>query len=508
MQHMPRQKFRRLAAAALLLFIAAYLLPVPVGAEDVIYDEPLNISVSSANSTLVLQEDDALLNAICSRFNVEFSVISADAYNYSEFYRLLAALNSLPDIIQYDARWDLNYFIQCGALSPLPLNLYTYPDLRSYITYPYARALQYDGLLWGIPSSSYVDDGGAIDTCAVFHKDIYDSAWPYSEPPSTMDEWYDLLSNIALLNDNIIPLTSRNPQAMFELTYFYSPATYGWVWSGDRYIPGYYSDEFYNSICALKTCWDAGLLDPDFMEEGSGRPSGLDKFMLGQAGGIMYNCSPHVWHAEFVPSWQKLYPDTPLEESIQLVFLPSAADGTYKEAFDYNLQAIYFGSSVQGEKMTRILDLLDWLCSSEGRLLRRYGMEGDDYQIGEDGSVIPSSSVTELYSSYPSYSFFRTLPDQDSSALWASDLQNSDISFVINQYNLWREESGILELANTSLNANTVTTPSVLSFNPNILHNSFRMLTSNDAAAEFEKIKQEYIDNGILLMIDSVHFAL
>ena len=135
-------------------------------------------------------------------------------------------------------------------------------------------------------------------------------------------------------------------------------------------------------------------------------------------------------------------------------------------------------------------------------------MEGDDYQVAEDGSIVPLSSVTDLYSKYSSYSFFRTLPDQDSSALWASDQQNSDISFVINQYNQWRETSNISELSNTSLTANTVTRPSVLNFNPNILHNSFRMLTSTDAAAEFEKIKQEYIDNGILLMIDSVHFAL
>lgn len=44
-------------------------------------------------------------------------------------------------------------------------------------------------------------------------------------------------------------------------------------------------------------------------------------------------------------------------------------------------------AGVSDEQMTRYLDFCDYLCSEEGTLFRKYGFEGTDYTLNEDGSV-------------------------------------------------------------------------------------------------------------------------
>lgn len=469
--------------------------------------QPITFSISSENTSLTIDPDDLMLNTICDRFSIGFDVVSTGSYNASEVYRLLASLNDLPDILIYDARWELNYFIQSNSIIPLPEDLYSYLNLSAFIAYPYARALQYDGKLWGIPSIDYSNTSNNIDTCAVFYKKIYDAAWNKADPPETIEDWHELLSRIHELYPDQIPLTSRKPQTMFDLTYYYSPATYNWIWNENRYIPGYYSNEYCQSINALKTLWDAGLLDPDFMNQGSGRPQGLDKFILGQAAGIMYTSSSHTWQSEFIPVWQAYHPDESIEDSLQLVFLPCGINGEYYESYNYNMTSIYFGANIEQEALNRVLSLLDWLCSSEGYMLRRYGLKNEDYTFSEDGSLQTLTAYSDLYHKYPSFSFFRLLPDQDSAAL-TIDNEESNISFISKQYNEWRQKSNIRTLPFTSILANTVSTPAVLNFHPNILRNGYRMLTSTDIEKEFTQIKQEYDREGIQLMIDSVYYSL
>ena len=496
--------------SALILYLANTLWRARLQSQEPVSEEPMVISVSGPNTSIPTDSVDPLLQYVYDKFNIRLEFISTGSYNDSELYQLWAALDNMPDILLYDARWELNYFIRSGSLRPLPTNLSSYPNLSPYIAWPYGISLQYNENIWGIPSMMFDSQTGMINTCAVFYKDVYDAAWPYEEPPSTIEEWYELLENIHALDSETIPLTSQDPESMYNLTYFYSPATNTWIWDAEesRYLPGYYTDSFLESIEALKPMWDSGLLDPDFMNVGSGRPSGLDKFMLSQAAGIMYSCSPYIWQSEFVPAWNKAHPDLPLEENIQLVFLPCNADGEYLEAYSFDMNALYFGSSVDDEKMDRILSMLDWLSSPEGRKLRQYGLEGVDYTTLEDGSISRLTDISELYGKYPSYAFLRTLPDQDTASLRQTDQSNASASFIVEQYNQWREKVGIKTQYGTSITANTVSTPAVINFNPHILSNSFRLLTSDDIRQEFETIRQEYQADGIELMIHSVYHAL
>ena len=127
---------RRAISLCLLAALVCAMLggPAPcIGAAD---EETYVISISSATSNLSLSEDDLMLNMLRDRFNVEFDLLTINSAAPSDVYRLLAALNSLPDILLYNARWDQDYLIQCGALSPLPENMSQYPNLSRLIAYP------------------------------------------------------------------------------------------------------------------------------------------------------------------------------------------------------------------------------------------------------------------------------------------------------------------------------------------------------------------------------------
>jgi len=497
------------SAIALLAFFAVSHWTAHWKSPEAGEHQPMIVSISGPNTALSSENMDPMLQYVCDRFDIEFDFLPTGSYNASEIYRLQASLNSLPDILMCDARWDLNYFIRSGSLRPLPTSMGAYPHLNAFLSWPYGISVQYDSKLWGIPARLFDSSAGTVNTCAVFYKEAYDAAWPSDTPPASMEEWHTLLANLHELFPDSIPLTSRDPESMYDLSYFYCPTLYTWAWDEEKldYLPGYYTDSFRESIAALKPLWDDGLLDPDFMNEGSGRPSGLDKFMLSDAIGMMYSCSPYIWQSEFVPAWLKTHPDTPFEESIQLVFLPGNAEGDYPEAFRLNMDTVFFGSSVSNEKLTRILSMLDWLCSDEGRIFRQHGLKGEDYIQTEVGTIEQLTSISALYGKYPSYSLLRTLPDQDTNALSRAGLQDASISFVIEQYNKWRETVNIQTHFNTSIRANTVSTPAVINFNPQILSNSFRMLTSDSIEAEFEAIQREYQANGIELMIISVNNA-
>ena len=82
----------------------------------------------------------------------------------------------------------------------------------------------------------------------------------------------------------------------------------------------FYTQEYSQRIAALRTLWDEGLLDPDFMNVNCGRPSGVDRFLLGQAACIVYPTSVHVLQSELMHLWAQLYPDTPMEEKVEAFF--------------------------------------------------------------------------------------------------------------------------------------------------------------------------------------------
>ena len=58
-----------------------------------------------------------------------------------------------------------------------------YPNLREYITYPYARNLQYNGKIWGLPRSLYSEEQRLPGYCVLIYKDYLSRTGTVSYTP-------------------------------------------------------------------------------------------------------------------------------------------------------------------------------------------------------------------------------------------------------------------------------------------------------------------------------------
>ena len=141
------KRIRRIFA----VILALWLLSAPaLGAES--QPSPLVITIAGPYAdSLSSAYEDPLREFLEEKFAISFVPLQIDDANASYAYRLRAAANEFPDIMLYDAQWDFLYFIQADSLRALPDVMSDYPHLRQYITYPYAKNLQYDGQIWGIP---------------------------------------------------------------------------------------------------------------------------------------------------------------------------------------------------------------------------------------------------------------------------------------------------------------------------------------------------------------------
>ena len=468
---------------------------------------PMVITIAGADS---LTGSDAMLDYLTEKFNISFDIVRIDSTDASYAYRRLAASNSLPDIMLYDSEWDFNYFVTNNAVRALPSNMSGYPNLKAYLTYPYSRALQYKGRIWGIPRSLYSEEQDTAGYCVVMYKDIFDSLG--MSKPTTLEQWFSLLSEVKLRYPELIPLTSFEPQAMFYLTHYYAPAANTWIWENGKYVPGFYTDAFYDSIDALRRFWNKGLLDPNFMNVGSGRPLGTDRFLMKQAAAMICETSPHEWMSSIVSLWNELYPNVSLNDQMEILFLPPGRDGRYAEAHTLNLSSIYFGANVDDEKMSRILSMLDWLCSEEGKTLRRYGLQGVDYTLDDMKTVQRTSHGLEgasLYGKYHSYAVLRTFPSLDTGFINKDSSLNPFVVRLIQSYQVWKASITVSKMYATSLTANTVLAAAGISFNPNITELRFRMLCAPDGRdVTYAKIMQELEEQGINKMINKVTLTL
>jgi putative aldouronate transport system substrate-binding protein len=169
-----------------------------------------------------------------------------------------------------------------------------------------------------------------------------------------------------------------------------------------------------------------------------------------------------MWMSGIVSLWNKLYPGASLMDKMEVLFLPSGKDGMYEEAHALNLSSIYFSANVDDQKMDRILAMLDWLCSDEGKLFRRYGLDGKDYLLDEGGLVHrieTDGTAASLYAKYPSYSAIRTFPSLDSDFMNQDSTLDPFVVKLIQSYQEWKASIPISKLYTTSLTANYVIPP-------------------------------------------------
>lgn len=478
-------------------FTAVALEPQPLSS----FENTLTITIAGDNADAISHSlEDPLLAFLEEKFNIVFSPLKIDANDASYTYRLLAASNDFPDIMLYDNQWDFGYFIQTQALRALPTNMGAFPHLKTFLTYPYSMAFQYNGKIWGLPRSLYTQEYNAMPTyCILVHRDLLEAYAP--QKPVTFDQWHGFLAAAKEANPTLVPLTTHDPSGLMGFTTHYFSAADSWVWDeqSNSYVPGFYTQAFRDSIRPLRTLWQQGLLDEHLMETNTARPSGEDQFLLKQAAAIIYPTSPHILMGNLLHRWSALYPQEDISQEVEILLPPCDDKGYYAQNRSLNLSGIYFGANISDEKLDRLLHLFDYLCSEEGLRLRRYGFENIDYEIDDQGNILSLlTKERSLYHKYPSYAFFRTLPDLDTAFLNNNKALSPFISNLIESHEEWKAQTATWKVDPSSILASTASTAAGIYFNPSISQLAFKLIISqNSIENAFIQAKEEFQAQGI-----------
>lgn len=134
--------------------------------------------------------------------------------------------------------------------------------------------------------------------------------------------------------------------------------------------------------------YETGGLDPNFYLKNPNEV--ITDFVSGKLGALEYKSSPSS--IQLLAEQWDLYNDKPFEECVDVLPMFPAPDGTiYCNSSNPFWSESFISSSVDEEKMERILALFDFLLSEEGLHMSKYGLENVDYKIDSSRKLYLSS---------------------------------------------------------------------------------------------------------------------
>jgi putative aldouronate transport system substrate-binding protein len=352
--------------------------------------------------------DDTWLKELGKKFNVTFKPIAITWADWQDKLKVWAASGNLPDLFVHDS----NYFewAKQGLLKPIGIDtLNKYPNIKKNIFPSVQDALTIDGKLYSIPRSNWPDSSQAVDLQGIYARKEYLQKAGLSTPPDTVDGWHDFLKK-AVEQDysgtgKTIGMGGIVDQIIVDP---FVPNYRHWIQEDGKWIPGYFSKKQVDALKFGRQLYKEGLLDKDFAVRKDGDISKL--FQQQRVAIFQTNADPDMLDNQITPEMMgKVIPS----DFISLALPPKASDGNrYFTAT--NNYSTYTGISakVSDEKLERILQILDYIGSPEGRTFSIYGREGVDFK--KDGESIvsllpkePSGKQKTLQDAFPSSGFGR-----------------------------------------------------------------------------------------------------
>lgn len=133
---------------------------------------------------------------------------------------------------------------------------------------------------------------------------------------------------------------------------------------------------YYKTLHFLNEAYRRGLVDPDSGTQDWN--AACDKMTKGRVYLMWYSWQVGFWNTT-----------DRLNNGTGFIFVPVGDQSYYADADTYygSGRLIGVGSKVDDEKYSRIMDFLDWYASPEGCMVQHNGIEGFNYEKGEDGRL-------------------------------------------------------------------------------------------------------------------------
>ncbi|RXZ80922.1 extracellular solute-binding protein [Paenibacillaceae bacterium] len=370
---------------------------------------PMEISVAQWGSDVWGQQsDDKWLDDLGKKFNVTFKPIALTWADWQDKLKIWAASGNLPDMFVHD--FNTFEWGGQGLVKPIDIaQLQKYPNVRRNISDSLLEALTVDGQIYSIPRSLWPDASKALTLSGIYVQKSYLTKAGLSTPPETLDGWVDFLRK-AVKDDysgsgKTIGLGGIVDQIMINP---FVPNYSSWIQEDGKWIPGYFSKHHIEALKFGRQLYKEGLIDKDFSIRKGGD---IDKlFQQGRVASYANNTDPDMLSNQVTSDMKGI---TTAADYITLALPPQAADSKRYFPATQNFSTYTgFSSKISDEKLERILQILDYVGSPEGRIYSVYGEEGKDFEKEGDTivSLLPKNENGKqkmLQDVYPSSGFGR-----------------------------------------------------------------------------------------------------
>jgi len=491
--------------------------------------EHVTLSIAFWDIATAFKSKDAVLQKIEKEFNMTIEPVQITMADYHQKLQMWATSDKLPDVFAHSIASDspgiYNEWIKHGLIKPLPEDLTPYPYVDQIAQIPDIRLLRKDNQLYMLPRIGYPTNRlWMLERVVFVRKD-----WMKDALIRELTDFKDFSNMLTTFTNRRLgsgsepPIVGLTAAGMNELSWAFSStfpqfAAGQWVFEDNVWIPYYASRKMDEVVVQLRELYENGALDPDFyyMKE----EDALSKFAQGQAGALVYRATPSSL-SRLEELWNDYQPNRSFRDSVDILRLwPSEEGQRYYYVAQTYWSETFFNAKIGDEKMSRVLQLYDYLLSPEGQRLTSYGLEDVDYRL-EDGHVVMIRPVNEgsgkpdaISSVYPSIPIFRSL------ASWGKETEfrlNELNKISFGEENILKSLSEMEWLINNAVatpayhKINSLSTPAKdkLSAMINPLEDVIKVVISaDDPVAMWQDYVRQYKELGLGEAIAEVNEAL
>ncbi|MBQ4553414.1 MAG: extracellular solute-binding protein [Clostridia bacterium] len=422
---------------ALILALVMMLPSVAAIAEAVDFSEPMDIEIFSYY-VMDIAPDDSVVQFINEKFNVNLKFTITLIDNYDTTLNMRIASGDIPDWMRMHDQVIYNqmYEDQC-LLNITPfIEKYNFENIRAQTQLPNALLLaDANQQFYRVPDST-----GCLNNTFFLRGDWFEKAG--LPIPTTYEELktaFETLIEADYDGNNTIGITSW---LGYSCILSFSGAWTGYNTWGLK--DGELSYEFTDPnmkgwLKYFRDLYKEGILDPEFMS--TSYIDAMEKFASGRSVSLVMNLN-NIWYNNNLNNLLAHDPNAYIAIPLPM---PAGPMGNVLNSF-FGFQAdSAFSANLSEEKAARILAIMDYLLSDEGRELMLYGMEGEHHDVVDGKKVQREEYMNQVWGQ--TQHLLGELADFGSNDLVASDPLMKD-------WKAWQETSGALRANKLNYYAN------------------------------------------------------
>lgn len=359
--------------------------------------------------------------ALSEKFNVDFVPVSATQSQWKEKLNLLFASNDVPDLFLTPGFETVQFkkWAKEGFLLPVSDYAKGYKNIEKVLEqYKNLTNNMDDGKHYGIPSKNGEGNSEGIlcNHLMWIRKDWLNNLG--LKKPETTEELYKVA--LAFANDDpdgngkkdTYGYSSNGTWWLYPVFNMFDASYYNFKMVDEKYQPECLSDNMKDGMQYLHNMYLEGALDPDFVINTEDQL--FEKFITGKIG-IFYNGAGAVYN-KIYDKFKSAYPDKNPKDMFDYCEVITGPNGEKRiDGNDAYFCISCINNNIDDEKREKILSILDYFLSDEGKKLMSYGIEGEHYkeENGEIVSLIPpkADGTEQLISDIDSTAKMKTLVD-------------------------------------------------------------------------------------------------